>query len=275
MADYECIAVTHPAPGVAQVTLNRPQVANALSPTLFAELAVALKQIERDDDIGAWVLTGAPRLDGRPWFSAGADLKEFVAASPGTVDPSAVIDDIDESPKPSIAAIDGLCTTGALELALACDMRIVAATAQLCDWHLSRLGAGIGAWGAATRLARLVGLPKATELLLTGDVIDGTEAARIGLANRVVASADLLESAVALATTIAGKRSEGVRLTMEFLHQQSALSKHDALRLAERISSVMRIDRRFPDMLERVYERGDETTTPPTSAPSGAPTDPE
>jgi enoyl-CoA hydratase/carnithine racemase len=101
-------------------------------------------------------------------------------------------------------------------------------------------------------------LPKATELLLTGEMIDGAEAERIGLANRVVESADLQAAALAMATTIAGKRSEGVRLTLEFLHQQAALSKHEALRLAERISGVMRIDRRFPDMMERVYERKDE-----------------
>ncbi|CAB4364149.1 MAG: enoyl-CoA hydratase [Actinobacteria bacterium] len=258
MSDYESILVTSPVPGVAQVTLNRPGAANALSPGLFNELAAALKDIEKDDEIGCWILTGAPRLDGRPWFSAGADLKGFATRSPGDIDPSRVINDIDDSLKPSIAAIDGLCTTGGLELVLACDMRVAAHTAQFCDWHLSRLGAGIGAWGAATRLARLVGTPKATELLLTGDQIDGAEAARIGLANRVVDSSDLLASAVALAATIASKRSEGVRLTMEFLNQQSMLSKHEALRLAERISSVMRIDRRFPDMMQRVYERDKE-----------------
>ena len=255
MAEYESILVTSPAPGVAMVTLHRPAAANALSPSLFNELAAALKDIEKDDEIGCWILTGAPRLDGRPWFSAGADLRGFADRQPGDVDPSRVINDIDESLKPSIAAIDGLCTTGGLELAMAVDIRLAADTAQFCDWHLSRLGAGIGAWGAATRLARLVGTPRATELLLTGEAIDGAEASRIGLANRVVPSAELLDAAIALATTIAGKRHEGVRLTMEFLNQQQTLSKHEALRLAERISPVMRIDRRFPDMMQRVYER--------------------
>jgi enoyl-CoA hydratase/carnithine racemase len=258
MTEHRCIELTYPAEGVAQVTLRRPQVANALSPELFGELAAALHGIEADDAIGCWILTGAPRLDGRPWFSAGADLKEFAGQSASAVDPAGIIDDIDESPKPSIAAIDGLCTTGALELALACDIRIAAHTAQFCDWHLSRLGSGIGAWGAATRLARLVGTSKAKELLLTGESIDGAEAVAIGLANRVVGSADLLDSAVSMAATIAGKRSEGVRLTMEFLNQQSALSKHEALRLADRISSIMRIDRRFDDMMDRVYERKDD-----------------
>ncbi len=253
LSEYRFIEVTRPAPRVAQVTLDRPQVANALSRDLFGELATAMRTIEADDEVGAWILTGAPRTDGRPWFSAGADLKDFAANRTRDVNPAQVIDDIDESLKPSIAAVDGLCTTGALELAMACDIRIAATTAQFCDWHLTRLGAGIGAWGAATRLTRLVGVSKATELLLTGEVIDGAEAARIGLVNRVVASSELLGTAVAMATTIAGQHAEGVRLTMEFLNQQAALSKHEALRLAGRISSVMRIDGTYSDMLERVY----------------------
>lgn len=265
MADEQSIRVTYPAPRVALVTLHRPQVANALSPALFAELAAALTALEGDDAIGAWVLTGAPRSDGRPWFSAGADLKAFAAGPLPGVDPAKIISDIDDSLKPSIAAVDGLCTTGGLELALACDMRVAATTAQFCDWHLTRLGAGIGAWGAATRLTRLIGVAQATELLLTGDTIDGVEAARIGLANRVVQPADLLDTAISLAAKVAGQRPEGVRLTMEFLNQQAVLSKHEALRLAERISSVMRIDRRFPDMVERVYQRSEsdhaQTTT--------------
>lgn len=254
MTDFENISVTTPAPRVAMITLNRPKVANALSPALFRELAVAHRAIEKNDEIGCWIVTGAPRLDGRPWFSAGADLKEFDTAR-GDVDPARIINDIDESMKPSIAVVDGLCTTGALELVLACDLRLAARTAQFADWHLTRLGAGIGAWGAATRLARLVGLPKAKEMLLTGDPVGGEEAERIGLANRVYDSSELLDSAIAMAANIAGKRSEGVRLTMEFLNQQTALSKYEALRLADRISSVMRIDRRFPDNVDRVYDR--------------------
>ena len=87
---------------------------------------------------------------------------------------------------PSIAVVDGICTTGALEIAMACDLRIVADTARISDWHLARLGTGLGGWGASTRLPRLVGVAQAKDIILTGKEIDGVEAHRIGLAQRVV-----------------------------------------------------------------------------------------
>ena len=85
----------------------------------------------------------------------------------------------DEVPRdfgPSIAVIGGFCTTGALEVAMACDLRIAADTARISDWHLKTTGLGIGQWGAAVRLTRLVGIDKAKELLLTGVEISGAEA---------------------------------------------------------------------------------------------------
>src|SRR3546814_15462013 len=85
---------------------------------------------------------------------------------------------IDDLPKPSIALIDGVCTTGGLELALACDLRIAAETAALSDWHLRRTGLGIGQWGMAARLARLVGTDRARELILPGTVPAGERRGR-------------------------------------------------------------------------------------------------
>ena len=104
-----------------------------------------------------------------------------------------------------------------MELALACDLRIVADTAQISDGDLVRLGAGLGAWGASTRLARLVGVAQAKDLILTGKVIDGREALRIGLAQRVAPSATLWEEAMQAADAIAAMPVQGVRMTLAHL----------------------------------------------------------
>jgi enoyl-CoA hydratase/carnithine racemase len=135
---YETIRCEFPAEGVALVTLSRPHAANALSQALFKELDDVLDRIEHDDNVRVWLITGAPRPDGSPWFSAGADLKEAVtdrSASPSTVDSLGVVDRIDDL-KPSIAVIGGFCTTGALELSMAYDLRVAAASARPSDWHL-------------------------------------------------------------------------------------------------------------------------------------------
>jgi len=221
-------------PHVALITLDRPERMNAINRVVFEELDDALNTIERDPEVRVFMLTGAPRTDGRPCFSAGADLKAM-AEGVSTPVPLAlgVTNRIDEFLKPSIAVIDGLCTTGGMELIMACDFRVAADTAQFSDWHLKRLGAGLGSWGASTRLSRLVGLAKAKEMLLTGILIDGAEAHRIGLVNRVVPQARLMDGALEMAQSIAEMRPEGVRLTLAFLETSIDLDKHQALRWAQ------------------------------------------
>jgi enoyl-CoA hydratase len=237
---YDHIRYETVADHVARVTLDRPEAANALSPALFAELDDAVSRIDADDDVRVWLLTGAPRTDGRPWFSAGADLKAATRPYAGRlVDPARLVDRIDDLLKPSIAVIGGFCTTGALELVMACDLRIAARSARLSDWHLKATGLGIGRWGSAVRLSRLVGADKAKELLLTGVEISGDEAERIGLVTRCVADADVDQAALDMATTIAGMPRRGVRTTLGFLSMQQDLSKHEALRLADRAPELM------------------------------------
>jgi enoyl-CoA hydratase len=226
---------------------------------LWEELQDAVNRIEQDPEVRVYILTGAPREDGRPWFSAGADLKARASGGPA---PhwlaNGVVNQIDEMLKPSIAVIDGFCTTGGMELIMACDIRIAAETASFSDWHLKSTGAGIGGWGAATRLARLVGPDKTKEMLLTGMTIDGKEAARIGLVNRAVSSASLFATAMDVAKTIAGMRPDGVKLTLGFLALQGEMDKHQALRWAELTPKVMGIERSFKDMSERFIERTKE-----------------
>ena len=123
--DAPRLRLERPSEHVAVVVIDAPAVANALSGRFFAELTVALDTIEQDDAIRVWLLTGAPRPDGRPWFSSGADLREaargrgYGAGPHGpAAAPAAVIDRVDDLLKPSIAVIAGVCTTGALELAM-------------------------------------------------------------------------------------------------------------------------------------------------------------
>jgi enoyl-CoA hydratase/carnithine racemase len=260
MADgYESLRYEVAADHVVRIVLDRPEAANALSPALFAELDDALDRIEHDDDVRVWIITGAPRTDGRPWFSAGADLKAALEPLPPglrAVDPAHVIDRIDASLKPSIAAIGGLCTTGALELVLACDLRIAGASARLSDWHLRVTGLGIGQWGSAVRLARLVGTARTKELLLTGMEVPGPEAASIGLVHRAVPDSSLEAAALELASTIAALPRKGVRTTMGFLAIQEDQSKHEALRWAQLTPELMGLQLRpLRDAADRIERR--------------------
>ncbi len=256
---YENITYETPARHIALITLNRPKSLNALNKALWEELQDAINRIEQDPDVRVYMITGAPREDGRPWFSAGADMKARATSGPA---PhwlaNGVVNQIDDMLKPSIAVIDGFCTTGGMELIMACDIRIASETAAFSDWHLKSTGAGIGGWGAATRLTRLVGVDKAKEMLLTGMTVDGKEATRIGLVNRAVPSEKLMATALDTAKTIAGMRPDGVKLTLGFLTLQSEMDKHQALRWAELTPKMMGIERGFKDMSERFVERQKE-----------------
>jgi enoyl-CoA hydratase/carnithine racemase len=259
MSAYEHLRYEIPADHVVRIVLDRPDAANALSPALFAELDDAVSRVAHDDDVRAWILTGAPRSDGRPWFSAGADLKAALEPQEPRhrlVDPARLIDRIDAMLKPSIAAIGGFCTTGALELVLACDLRIAATSARLSDWHLKVTGLGIGQWGSAVRLARLVGTDRAKELLLTGRELTGAEAEAIGLVHRSVPDESLDEAAIEMAATIAGMPRRGVRTTMGFLAIQEGQSKHEALRWAQLTPDLMGLELRpLRDAADRIDQR--------------------
>lgn len=231
---YEFIRSDRPAKHVAKITLARPERLNALNGPLLDELRRALSEIEADDEVRVFLLTGAARPDGRPCFSAGVDLRSFEEGrGVGEHQGFALTNAIDDLLKPSIAVIDGVCTTGAAELALACDFRLVGEGAQISDWHLKNLGTGLGAWGASTRWARLLGTARAKEIILTGKVVDGAEAARIGLATAVYASDRLFDEALAMAQKIAEMDPAGVALTLAHLDRSEDMSRDQALRWAQ------------------------------------------
>ena len=231
---YEFIRYEVPEAHVAVVTLDRPERLNALNGPLLDELAHAVACVAADDGIRVFPLTGAPRPDGRPCFSAGVDLKSFAEGrGVGEEQGLRLTNAIDDLLVPSIAVVDGVCTTGAAELALACDLRVVGDSAQISDWHLKNLGTGLGAWGASTRWARLVGATRAKEIILTGRVLDGAAAERIGFAMAVHPSEQLREKALATARVVAGMDPAGVRLTLAHLDRVDDMSRDESLRYAK------------------------------------------
>ncbi|MGA0839062.1 MAG: enoyl-CoA hydratase/isomerase family protein [Pseudomonadales bacterium] len=181
--------------GLAILTLNRPEALNALSPALFVELRAHIDAIAASTDhIGCVILCGKGRS-----FSAGNDLK---AIQSGEVAPSRhfqaeTLDAIEQLPQPVIAAVQGHCYTGSLELALACDLMVTADSAKFADTH-GKWGMS-PTWGMSQRLPRRIGLLPAKEMMFSGRVVTGAEAAAIGLANRCVPDADLMTTAIAMA----------------------------------------------------------------------------
>lgn len=189
---------------VTTLTLHRPEALNALTPTLLVALDEALAAVEADDAIRVVVLTGQGRA-----FSAGVDLK---ALGDRDIVDGAVGDILDVPARSitrrlstmtaiTIAKVNGFCFTGALELALACDLMVVADEATLADTH-ARFGLR-PTWGMSQRLPLAVGRAKARELSLTARNVKGVEAAAIGLACRSVPLAELDETVAAMADQIA------------------------------------------------------------------------
>ena len=165
------------ANGVCTLTLNRPEKLNALDTAAFEELDAHIAALERDEDnVGCVVLRGAGR-----GFCAGADLNA-IADTIGKPSPAykpRVIERLAVLRQPVIAAVHGVCFTGALELALACDFIIADASARFADTH-GKWGL-VGAWGMSQRLPRRIGLSAAKRMMMTSRVIEAPEAQQLGL----------------------------------------------------------------------------------------------
>ena len=195
---------------VAVLTINRPNVLNALNRSTLDELRRALLDLQRDDSVRAIIITGV----GDKAFVAGADINELAVQSPISAREHAlagqhVFDLIENLGKPVIAAVNGFALGGGCELAMACTLRLAADTARLGQPEIN-LGLLPG-YAGTQRLPRLVGKGKALELLLTGRAIGATEAERIGLVNRVVPGPDLLTEARKLAGDLARQSPTAMR----------------------------------------------------------------
>jgi enoyl-CoA hydratase len=212
---------------VGIVTLNRPEVLNALNNHVVSELASALEAFDRDNGIGCMVITGA----GEKAFAAGADIKEMSDKSPidmmlGGFEAWQRIRQIH---KPLIAAVGGYALGGGCELAMHCDMIVASENARFGQPEIL-LGIIPGA-GGTQRLARTIGKFRTMEMVLTGTQIPAQELAALGLVNRVVPKGEHLTEAVKLAKTVAAQAPIAVRLAKEAVQAAFETSLTEGLEL--------------------------------------------
>ncbi len=199
---------------IATLTINRPQVLNALDAVTLRELEAAVTTLEEEPGVKVILLTGA----GEKAFVAGGDISAMQPLSPAEARASAglaqrVLARIETCRKPVIAVINGYALGGGCELAMACDLRLAADTVRLGQPEIN-LGILPG-WGGSQRLPRLVGKGRALELLFTGAMLSAAEAERIGLVNRVLPAAELMPVARELAASIASKSGNALALIKE------------------------------------------------------------
>ncbi|AMY21403.1 enoyl-CoA hydratase [Rhodococcus fascians] len=198
MTDYETILLERRG-RVGIITLNRPKALNALNSQLMREVVSVVEELDADSEIGAILITGSERA-----FAAGADIKEMQPKSYMDVyldDFFAAWDRLAAARTPLIAAVSGYALGGGCELAMLCDVLIASDTAVFGQPEI-KLGV-IPGIGGSQRLTRAVGKAKAMEMCLTGRNMKVEEAERAGLVSRIVPVADLLDDAIATATTIA------------------------------------------------------------------------
>ncbi|MGV9868748.1 enoyl-CoA hydratase/isomerase family protein [Rhodococcus koreensis] len=213
--------VVEQSDGICVVRLNRPRVGNAISAEMFERLGDVFEEIDADDRIRVAVLTGT----GDRAFCAGADLEEFIPTLTGgnlgavIPDPSKRI--FSDVYTPIIAAVNGACIAGGMELLLGTDIRLAAehATFATPETRLALVGAG----GTVSRLARQVPWAVAMEMLLTGAPIDANRAREVGLVNRVVPAGDLLDEALRLAESICAAGPLATRATKEIVVKGAAM----------------------------------------------------
>lgn len=205
---YETL-VTDTQDGIGVVTINRPDVRNAMNQQVMEELRSTLDELREDDSVGVVVFTGA----GDKAFVAGADigeLKERTMLDGLVARLQRLYDEIESFEKPTIAALNGFALGGGCELAMACDIRIASDNARL---GLPETGLSvIPAAGGTQRLARLIGKGRAIEIILTGRIIEAAEAHNIGLVSQVVPQADLMDTVQETAGQILAKGPLAIRL---------------------------------------------------------------
>lgn len=220
----ETVLVQH-GEGFAEVTMHRPEKLNALNPQLQVELGQVLHELDADPAVKAIILTGAGRA-----FTAGIDLKNIGPSlgMEGDQDNALrVFRIIDEIQTPLIGAINGFAVTGGMEIALACDILVASTEARFADTHCL-IGVIPGA-GLSQKLSRIIGLPRAMYMSLTGAYITAQQAYEWGLVSHVVEPAALMPTARDIATAIAGAHSETVHAVKALIKAGSRETLGDAL----------------------------------------------
>jgi len=225
---------------VLVVTMNRPQVRNALSGPMLALLRKAWDQVDTDPAIRVCVLTGAGGA-----FCAGADLKAMTRAHPGDTANAGAFDPSEIEPllkgrrltKPLIAAVEGVAVAGGTEILQATDIRVAGESAMFgvseARWGLFPLG------GSAVRLPRQIPYTVAADLLLTGRHITSTEALQIGLIGHIVPDGQALPKALEIADTIAANGPVAVRAILRTIRETEGLPEADAFKIEAQIGMAV------------------------------------
>lgn len=226
---YETITTSQD--GAAYViTLNRPDKRNAVSVLMMQEIMSALQGAEASEAVRAVIVTGGPAF-----FAAGADLNEALQVKTAAQGIGyfnrwhALNAALENHPKPVIAAIEGFCITGGLELALACDIR-VAGEGSTFAITSARIGTVAGA-GGTQRLPRIVGVANALEILFSAEPIDASEAHRIGLINRLTPKGGALDGAKAMAQVYAQRAPLSLALVKRAVHRGMQMDLASAIEL--------------------------------------------
>ena len=220
------------AEGIAKITINRPEVMNALNADTVKELKHAFNEAKKDSSIRVVILTGS----GEKAFIAGADINEIKASfekgpmaarEEFSLPGQGLVTTVERLGKPVIAAVNGYALGGGSEIIQACHLAIASENARIGQPEINL--AFNPCWGGTVRLPRQAGRKRALEMILTGDMIGAHEAHRVGLVNKVVPQAELMQAAEQLAQKIAEKSAEAVRLCLDSVLQGLEMTQADAL----------------------------------------------
>ncbi|OBA53170.1 enoyl-CoA hydratase [Nocardia sp. 852002-20019_SCH5090214] len=220
---------------VAILTLNRPDRRNAINRAMRKSIKRELWKADADDDVRVVVITGAESA-----FSAGVDLPEALTGPPPRTEGTTPTQVLRAIGKPVIAAVNGPCYTGGFEFAVNCSFIIASEQAVFADTHAS-IGL-LNGWGGSAMLPRIVGLPAAIQIILSGDPIDSATALRIGLANEVVPHEKLMERTLEIAESIAASHPVAVQRMLRLLKEGAGASVAHALGLEAEASASWRPD---------------------------------
>jgi enoyl-CoA hydratase len=216
--------------GIGVITLNRPQVRNALNTVLVRELNGLLDDLAKDEELRVLIITG-----GNKFFCSGNDLKE--------IDPNRLesirlfFRKLENFDRPVIAAINGKCLAGGCEMALCCDLRIAGEDAKF-GFPEIRFGA-LAFAGATQRLPRLVGVAKAKEMHYTGEPIDAQEAYRMGLVNRLVKPESVLEEAKKLAATLVLRWPVALKMAKYLINTGMRMDLNTAMEVEAEVAKAL------------------------------------
>ena len=246
--------------GVATITLNRPERLNALTFEAYNELRRAFRVLSDEEDARVVVITGAGR-----GFCSGGDVEDIIGRlferdMRGLLEFTRMTCDLilamRRCRKPVIGALNGTVAGAGAVIATACDIRIGAESAKIA-YLFTRVGLSGADMGAAWMLPRIVGLGKASELLMTGEFISAEEAHRVGLYNKVVPDGEALQSATELAEKLAGGPAFALEITKDALNREASMDLASALEAEAQIQAALMLHPDFRESYEAFVEKRD------------------